>query len=176
MREAFNSPAWTRMLLAAVCVSLTVACGPREAPVVSPGGTAAADAAGAAYDGTWTGSWVRQECQEKGGAVGKACQALPERQGLQLQLTQDGNRVRGQLDLGTLRTAVNGSVERGSLRLSGRGEGGEQTLEVKDWRTTLAAGAMDGSFVLIISAADEQFGTVSMTARLENVVKSSSGR
>lgn len=159
-----------RTLLVGLGCVLLVACGPsRSTPVVTPGESPATTGS-ALLSGTWSGEWVRQDCQEKGGAVGKACAAIPERQQLQLRLTQQGNDAKGELQLGTLRTEVSGSVaSNGTLRLTGRAAGEEQTLELRDWQTTVRGGTMDGRFVLAIVPTNDELGVVTLTARLDGV-------
>lgn len=144
------------------------ACGPsRTAPVVTPAGE---QPAAGAVTSRWTGSWVRQDCSEKGGAVGMACKSIPERQQLELRLTQDGDRASGELQLGTLRTDVSGSISSGgTLKLTGRAAGDEQTLELREWQSTIRGQSMEGRFVLAIVPAKDELGVVTLSARLDGV-------
>ena len=162
-----------RVVLGLGC-ALLVACGPsRSTPVVAPGERTAGSGS-ATMSGVWSGEWVRQDCQEKGGAVGRACAAIPERQQLQLRLTQDGDQAKGELQLGTLRTEVSGSVSsNGTLRLTGRAAGQDQTLELREWQTTVRGGTMDGRFVLAIVPTDDELGVVTLSARLDKVSRGS---
>ncbi len=158
-----------RAVLGLGCALLVGACGPsRGTPVVTPGQPAGS--AAVSLSGVWSGEWVRQDCRETGGAVGMACQNIPERQKLELRLTQDGERAEGALQLGTLRTEVSGSVaSNGTLRLTGRAAGEEQTLELREWQSTVRGQAMEGRFVLAIVPAKSELGVVTLTARLDGV-------
>lgn len=172
MRGKFGA-AVQRLVAGLGCALVMAGCAPsRSAPAAAPGERPASPAATLA--GVWSGEWVRQDCQEKGGAVGRACQAIPERQQLRLRLTQEGDRATGELQLGTLRTDVSGSLgSNGSLRLTGRNAGEEQTLELREWQTTVRGQAMEGRFVLTIAAANNELGVVTLTARLDGVTAAS---
>lgn len=158
------------VVLGLSCALLAVACGPsRSTPVATPGERPAAAAAVSAA-GVWSGAWVRQDCQEKGGAVGQACQNIPERQQLRLQLTVDDERASGELQLGTLRTQVSGTLRsNGTLRLTGRATSDEQTLELREWQSTIRGRSMEGRFVLAIVPAKDELGVVTLSARLDGV-------
>jgi hypothetical protein len=162
-----------RALFGCWLVLMVTGCAPsRNAPVVTPG-SGSVDAA-TVSSGVWTGAWVRQDCDEKGGAVGLACKNIPARQQLQLRLTEEGDRVRGQLELGTLRTDVSGSVSsNGTLRLTGRASSEEQTLELREWQSTIRDRSMEGTFVLTITPAKDELGVVTLTARLDGVTRGS---
>jgi hypothetical protein len=156
------------------CSLLLSGCAPSRSPSVTPSGEPAATAS-ATLSGVWSGEWVRQDCQEKGGAVGRACGAIPERQQLQLRLTQDGNEAKGELQLGTLRTEVSGSISSGgTLKLTGRATSDEQTLELREWQSTIRGQSMEGRFVLVIVPAKDELGVVTLSARLDGVTAAAS--
>ena len=171
--------------LAVVLVAvLGAACAPPgDGPVPALPGTppAASSAASGAADGegTWTGIWVRENCTETGGAVGVACERLPLRDELRLELARRGARVEGTLEFTGLRAEMSGTAgPDGTLVLKGANSAEAHSTRVTEWRSNIVGGDRDrmtGSFTFFIAPDDKALGTVTVKATIEELVKEKRG-
>ena len=165
----------------------TIACGgairqpidvapPPPASLPSPAALPPAPAP-PSYGGVWSGSWVVRECLESGGAAGLACQRVPERERLQLRLTQSGTRIEGVLEFGLDRVPVSGTVNRdGALMMTGRRSAETYTVDLLGWQSTASGAAgMGGGFSYSIAPDDRRFGVMTVTATLEDVTRGQTG-
>jgi hypothetical protein len=124
------------------------------------------------YGGVWTGQAVPTHCRESGGATGVACALAPDAQRLRLHLTSKGNSASGVLQLGPMQLDVTGTVaDDGTLTLGGQHSGAGGTVIVSRWRSSVDGTVMNGTFRYSIEAAEEELGTVTVTALFDELVK-----
>jgi hypothetical protein len=139
-------------------------------PPVADGVSSVVSPALPEFSGMWTGLAVRRSCSESGGAVGLACRVVPERQRVELEITQSGGTVRGLLTIGRQEATVTGNVRRdGTLVLRGVSRNGAHTISVPHWQATIDGAGMYGTFSYRITAADERLGAVTVTAALDGL-------
>ena len=127
------------------------------------------------YAGIWSGRSIRRACIEAGGAVGVACPTFPDRNRVQIEIAQSGDRVQAELILGGQRAALTGRVRPdGTLTLQGAGRSTTHTITVRDWRANFDASGMQGTFSYVIAADDERLGSVIVSAALDGLTSTRS--
>jgi hypothetical protein len=111
-----------------------------------------ANATAPAFAGTWSGRYVVQRCDGTGSNQDYFCSsrgAFPPGTDLpiQLSLSQTGSSVSGTISLGQVTGIVNGIVDGGgALTLQGSATGGQISLTLSSWSTTVSGTSMSGTF------------------------------
>ncbi len=128
---------------------------------------------GTSVQGIWQGTWLRSSCSETGGAVGVACNSTPTSGSLRLTLTQTGASVQGSVEVASFLINASGSVNGGTLTLSGSAHLQSATETISNWSTSRSGDSMTGSFTLAIVADNQAFGSQTLVLTLQNVTKTS---
>ncbi len=143
---------------------ISAACGGDGGPV-SPG-------SGTSFQGQWDGTWQRTSCTETGGAQGIACSQPPGMSGgLRLTLSQSGTEVQGTLEFAIFIVPVTGTVNQGTLSLSGQAHSQTATGRITAWSTTRSGNTLSGSFTFSIVADNPADGSSTVTVSLQNVTR-----
>jgi hypothetical protein len=101
-----------------------------------------------------------------------ACQNVPARERVQLQLTQTGYGTTGVLALPHTRVNVSGRIsDDGTLTMAGESTTPTHTVRITGWRSTASGQSMYGTFSYSITPRDDRFGVVIVTASLENLTR-----
>jgi hypothetical protein len=142
---------------------LCFACGGDGGPV-SPGSETS-------FQGQWDGTWQRTSCTETGGAQGIACSQTPTSGGLRVTLSQSGTEVQGTLEFAIFIVPVTGTVNQGTLSLSGQAHSQTATGRITAWSTTRSGNTMSGSFTFSIVGDNPADGSSTVTVSLQNVTR-----
>jgi hypothetical protein len=137
---------------------LSSACGGDGGPV-SPG-------SGTGFQGQWDGTWQRTSCTG-------SCGLVPASAGLRVTLSQSGSEVQGTLEFAVFLVPVTGTVNNGTLSLSGQAHQQQATGRITSWSTTRSGNSMNGSFTFSITADNPADGSATVAATLQNVTKTS---
>ena len=157
----------TARLVELIAVALTLT-------VVACGGSPTGPSGATDFTGVWQGNWVRASCTETGGAQGVACAQTPTSAALRLTLSQSGNEVQGNVEVGSFIIPASGVVNSGgSLSLSGSARQGSATGTLSNWSTSRSGNTMTGAFTLTIVADNPAFGSQILGLTLQSVTKSS---
>lgn len=110
------------------------------------------NATGASVAGSWSGQYRVGSCDGTGSNQDYFCSArgafppgsfLP----ISLSLTQNGTAVSGTISFGQVTGVVNGTINAaGNLVLQGTATGGQITVALSSWNTTVSGSSMTGSF------------------------------
>lgn len=139
------------------------ACGGDGGPV-SPG-------TGTSFEGRWDGTWQRTSCTDT--VQGIACsQPGGTSGGLRLTLSQSGSEVQGTLEFAIFIVPVTGTVNQGTLSLSGQAQAQGATGKITAWSTTRSGNTMVGGFTFSIVADNPAAGSSTVTVTLQNVTRS----
>jgi len=144
---------------------LSSACGGDGGPV-SPG-------SGTSFQGQWDGTWQRTSCTETGGVPGVACGLVPVSGGLRVTLSQSGSEVQGTLEFAAFVVPVTGTVNNGTLSLSGQTHQQAATGRITSWSTTRSGNTMNGGFTFVIVSDTAAFGSATVVVTVQNVTKTS---
>jgi hypothetical protein len=110
------------------------------------------NATGASVAGSWSGQYRVERCDGTGSNQDYFCSArgaFPPGSSLPiaLSLTQNGTAVSGTISLGQVTGVVTGSVNGGgALVLQGSASGGQISLSLSSWNTTVSGTSMTGTF------------------------------
>jgi hypothetical protein len=147
-----------------VATLLCFACGGDGGPV-SPG-------SGTGFQGQWDGTWQRTSCTDT--VQGIACsQPSGSSGGLRLTLSQSGTEVQGTLEFAIFIVPVTGTVNQGTLSLSGQRHQQTATGTITSWSTTRSGNTMIGSFTFSIVSDNPSEGSSTVTISLQNVTRTS---
>jgi hypothetical protein len=110
------------------------------------------NASGASAAGSWSGQYRVERCDGTGSNQDYFCSArgaFPPGSSLPiaLSLTQNGTAVSGTISLGQVTGVVTGAINAsGALVLQGSASGGQISLSLSSWNTTVSGSAMTGTF------------------------------
>ena len=90
-----------------------------------------------------------------------------------MTLSQSGTEVQGTLEFATFVVPVTGTVNGGTLALSGQSHQQTATGRITSWSTTRSGNTMNGSFSFSIVADNPAFGSSTVAVALQNVTKTS---
>ena len=142
--------------------------------VVACGGSPSGPSNTPDFTGVWQGNWLRASCTETGGAQGVACAQTPTSGALRLTLSQSGNELQGNVEVGSFVIPASGVVNSsGSLSLSGSARQGSATGTLSNWSTSRSGNTMTGTFTLTIVADNPAFGSQILGLTLQGVARSS---
>jgi hypothetical protein len=88
-------------------------------------------------------------------------------------LSQSGSEVQGTLEFAVFLVPVTGTVNNGTLSLSGQAHQQQATGRITSWSTTRSGNSMNGSFTFSITADNPADGSATVAATLQNVTKTS---
>jgi hypothetical protein len=88
-------------------------------------------------------------------------------------LSQSGSEVQGTVEFATFVVPATGSVDNGTLSLSGQAHQQTATGRITSWSTTRSGNTMNGGFTFSIVADNPAFGSATVVVTLLNVTRTS---